>query len=346
MAVQQLTYKICLKKQIVGNHKKKKKWYEIRRKINKQLRIATKIAKVVIRPELKNKQITTKHTKKLGRLHSDIANQTIRRYKNNKKCKRITNVNLIVPAKSTNKYPNVVFDKKNNMLNIKPLRIKLRWRPPVQYTKINQVEVNNKYAFVCVSVDCLSTKSYKNVIGVDLNIRHNMAAVGNPLTRKVNYLGKGHIYERIRYKKIRERFQKQNRQSKLREFKNKEQRYTNDWNHKLASDILKLAIQSKSNISMENLLDIRKTKCFNKKFRYFLNSWPFYTLRSFVEYKSKLNGISAVFVDPKYTSQLCSSCNTINKCKSKKYFCGSCKLAIHRDENASYNIANRGYQSL
>ena len=127
---------------------------------------------------------------------------------------------------------------------------------------------------------------------------------------------------------------------------NKEQRLMNDLNHKLSKHIINIANKNKANISMENLKDIRKTAKINKKFKYFLNSWQFYTLRTFVEYKSNIEGIFTIFIDPKYTSQMCSNCGKINKCKTKKYECKNCKLKIHRDKNASFNIANKGQQSL
>jgi IS605 OrfB family transposase len=127
---------------------------------------------------------------------------------------------------------------------------------------------------------------------------------------------------------------------------NKEQRVMNDLNHKMSNEIVKIAKEHKANIAFEKLKGIRKTAKVSKNFKYFLNSWQFYTLQSFVEYKSMIEGIKTVFVDPKYTSQICSNCGKINKCESKKYVCGKCNLHIHRDENASYNIANRGIQAL
>jgi IS605 OrfB family transposase len=110
--------------------------------------------------------------------------------------------------------------------------------------------------------------------------------------------------------------------------------------------MVSMAKKQKANIAFEKLNDIRKTAKVSRNFRYFLNSWQFYTLQSFVEYKSMIEGIKTVYVDPKYTSQMCSNCKKINKCESKKYICSNCKLHIHRDENASYNIANRGKQAL
>ena len=60
-----------------------------------------------------------------------------------------------------------------------------------------------------------------------------------------------------------------------------------------------------------------------------------------VIYKAKVEGITVLLVDPKYTSQDCSFCNSRYKCNGKRYKCRSCKREIHRDINASFNIANR-----
>jgi len=53
-------------------------------------------------------------------------------------------------------------------------------------------------------------KEYKNMIGVDLNIKHNLASVGNPSNKTVMYLGKDYIYKRVKYKEIRRRFKIRN----------------------------------------------------------------------------------------------------------------------------------------
>jgi len=358
-----LTYKINLHRSIIYYDIKKKKrkidkvkrlkkkksqlkkWRLIRRKINKYLRVGRIIAKWVIRPENKYRSITTKDTKHLGKIPSAINNQIIRKYKNNKKIKNVKSVNLVVPADYEKKHPSVRYNKDKGVLEIVPLKLNLKWTCPISYTKINQVEVNNKYVYVCLTTTVKEKRNYQRMVGVDLNIKHNLATVGESKSRKHEYLGKNYIYEKIKFREIRRRYQKQGKTKTLKRFGNKEQRMMNDLNHKLSNRIVQFALERKGNIAMEDLTGIRKTRS-SKSFRYFLNSWQFHKLRLFVGYKSQAAGIKAVFVDPKYTSQDCSRCGERNKPRGKKYKCQHCNLEIHRDKNACFNISNRGSQSL
>lgn len=341
-----LTYKIKLYRALVNHRTKKqlKNWWRIRRTIHKYLRVGKRIAKWVILPENKKKSISTSQVKHLGKIPSTVACQIIRKYKNNKTIKSVHNVNLIVPGCSTQKYPSVKYDKTKKELQIVPLKLCLKWSCPISFSKINQVEVNDKYVYVCLSTTKKEKRNYQRMVGVDLNIKHNLATVGDPDTGKHEYLGKNYIYQKIKFREIRKRYQRQNKKATLKRFGNKEQRTMNDLNHKLSQAILKFALERKANIAMEDLTGIRRVKS-NKSFRYFLNSWQFYKLRLFVDYKSQVAGIKTVFVDPKYTSQDCSSCGERNKVQGKWYACKHCNLEIHRDKNACFNISKRGSQS-
>lgn len=342
-----LTYKINLRRSLV-NHRTKKQlrgWWKTRKKINKYLRVCKRVAQWVILPENKNRSISTSQTKHLGKIPSCINCQIIRKYKNNKTIKNVSNVNLIVPACSTRKYPSVRHDKDKGILKIVPLKLNLKWTCPISYTKINQVELNNKYVYICLSTTVAEKKNYQRMVGVDLNIKHNLATVGEPEKGEHKYLGKNYIYEKIKFREIRRRYQQQGKTFTLKRFGNKEQRVMNDLNHKLSKQILQFALKRKGNIAMEDLTGIRKTRS-SKAFRYFLNSWQFYKLRLFVTYKANAIGIKTVFVDPSFTSQDCSSCGERTKTKGKWYKCSHCGLEIHRDKNASFNISNRGFQSL
>ena len=83
--------------------------------------------------------------------------------------------------------------------------------------------MNKDYAYVCMTVNKEKDKEYKNMIGVDLNIKHNLASVGNPSNKTVTYLGKDYIYKCVKYKEIRKMFQKQGKLWKVKEMNNKEQ---------------------------------------------------------------------------------------------------------------------------
>jgi len=341
-----LTFKIKLKRNFIRRNKQaeKKRWLAFRRSINKYIKAAKNIANYSIRREFWGKQLTSKDVKHLGKLPSAIANQIIKKYKGNIKCKKISNVNLIVPACSTRPYPSIIYE--NNQLNIKPLKLKLKWTCPVEFEKINQVELNNEFAFVCVTLKDKEKKKYKKCVGVDLNIKHNLASVGYKKKNECDYLGKGYIYKRVKYKEMRRRFQKQDRLHKVKEMGSKESRVMNDLNQKLSKKIIDLAKHRKANIAFEKLTDIRTNAKVSKSFRYFLNSWQFYRLQQNVSYKSKLQGMETVYIDPAYTSQDCSSCKSRNKANGKKYKCSSCGLEIHRDKNASFNIEMRGRKAL
>jgi len=342
-----LTFKIKLKRNFVRRNKnsEKKKWYKFRRQINKYIKVAKRIANYCIKPNVKFTKLTSAGVKHLGKLNSGIASQIIRKYKGNINCKIISNVNLIIPACSNAAYPSIIYDKVKTKLTIKPLKLNLRWKCPIDFEKINQVELNNEFAFVCVTVADEKKKKYKECIGVDLNIRHNLATVGYKKKNKCKFLGKGYIYERVKYKEIRRRYQKQGRLNRIKQMGSKESRVMNDLNQKLSKQIIDIAVKREANISFEQLSGVRKAKSC-KGFKYFLNSWQFFRLQQNVVYKSKLQGIKTVFIDPRYTSQDCSDCGSRNKTSTKKYHCRSCGLDIHRDKNASFNIEDRGRKEL
>ena len=75
-----------------------------------------------------------------------------------------------------------------------------------------------------------------------------------------------------------------------------------------------------------------------------LNSWSFYRLAKFIEYKAALAGIRLVYVDPYKTSQRCPVCGMEHKAKDRKYVC-ECGFHAHRDVVGAINIARNAFHS-
>lgn len=73
-----------------------------------------------------------------------------------------------------------------------------------------------------------------------------------------------------------------------------------------------------------------------------LNSWSFYRLAKFIEYKAALAGILVIRVDPYKTSQRCPSCGEVHKAKDRKYVC-ECGFHAHRDVVGAINIARNAF---
>ena len=75
-----------------------------------------------------------------------------------------------------------------------------------------------------------------------------------------------------------------------------------------------------------------------------LNSWSFYRLTKFIEYKAALAGILVIRVDPYKTSQRCPHCGEAHKAKDRKYVC-ECGFHAHRDVVGAINIARNAFHS-
>ena len=75
-----------------------------------------------------------------------------------------------------------------------------------------------------------------------------------------------------------------------------------------------------------------------------LNSWSFYRLTKFIEYKAALAGIRLVYVNPYKTSQRCPHCGKEHKARDRRYEC-ECGFHAHRDVVGAINIARNAFHS-
>lgn len=154
---------------------------------------------------------------------------------------------------------------------------------------------------------------------------------------------------RNKYNKVRTSVQSKgtrNCHKLLKRLNGREKRFATITNHRISKQLVTKAKEEHKGIAIEDLKNIlfgMNSKKRNKTFRRESNSWSFYQLRSFLEYKCKLYGVKLVIVPPAYTSQTCHKCGHIGIRNGKRFSCTHCGNVADADINAALNIATWGY---
>ena len=294
------------------------------KKLDKELSIAKKIAEFALNNRDK---LSSKHVAHLG-LKSVIANQILRKYGRNKKANTVKSVKLTIPAQGIR--------TKGNELFISSLNLIIPFNK--LFEKVNQIELDNLFAYISITVKENTPYMPEKHIGVDLNTTGHCAVVAIRETGKVLKLGKKAEHIHRKYKNIRKNLQKKGLYEVVKKIKSREKRIIRDLNHKISRCIINLAIKEKGGINLEKLQDIRKTTKSRKSFKYALNSWSFHQLQKFIEYKALLAGVPVTYIESAYTSKCCSRCGQIGERNDKLFKC-SCGHVEHADVNAAFNIA-------
>lgn len=190
----------------------------------------------------------------------------------------------------------------------------------------------------------------KKVIGVDFG-RRDIAATSNG----DSWNGRQLTETRDRYSRVRASLQQKastrTRSSRRRcrqvlvRLSGRERRFQAWVNHNISKTIIQQVKSEKALVAIEDLTGIRERtnqKPRNKTERRRSNSWAFYQLRMFLEYKGLKDGVEVVTVPPAYTSQTCHCCLQIGLRSDKKFKCGNCGLSCDADLNGAKMIAALG----
>ena len=290
---------------------------------------ARKIANFAI----KNKdKLSTKNVAHIG-LKSVISNQILRKYGKNKKIKKIYNIKLIIP--------NQGIKIKDEIISIPSLKVSFDYSQHIRidFNKVNQIEIDNSYYYVSVEVQESKQIKPEGFIGIDRNTNGHCVVLANTKTNKVKMFGKKAKHIHTKYSKTRKSLQRQKKYKKLKSIKKRESNIVKDLNHKISKKIVQEAKETNCAIKLENLKGIRNNKKQAKSFHYTLNSWSYYQLQTFVEYKANLLGIPVFYIEPAYTSQICHKCGQIGNRNGKSFKCPHCGYTAHSDVNAAWNIA-------
>jgi putative transposase len=194
-------------------------------------------------------------------------------------------------------------------------------------------------------IDIAHTSEGKNWNGQQLNkVRDHYSRLRAVLQRKAS---KGTRSSRRRCRELLQRLS-----GKERRFQSRQRCVAKTWvNHRISKAIVSRAKTTNSAIALEDLTGIRERvnqQPRSKTERRRANSWAFYQLRQFLEYKARVAGVSLVLVPPAYTSQTCHKCLHIHPEQGKSYRsgksfkCGHCGWEGDADLNGANVIALLG----
>ncbi len=133
----------------------------------------------------------------------------------------------------------------------------------------------------------------------------------------------------------------------LKRLSGREKNFRKLENHRISKKLVEKAKALNSGIALEDLKHIRKRieKTARRSQKAKISGWSFFELRSFVEYKSKLNGVPVYLINPRNTSRTCHQCGhceKANRVSQSEFVCKNCNLHINSDFNAAQNIRGRG----
>ena len=190
-------------------------------------------------------------------------------------------------------------------------------------------------------------KDYKDVIGVDVN-EDNVTIATNRgflmfktrerIIRTVYFLKRRKIQTKIRCMRVKNKV--------LAKYRNRERNRILDIYHKVAIQIVKIALKTNSAIALENLKGIREKINFSKELNGRLHRWSFRKFQQILKYKAKLYGIDVLFVNPRKTSRLCPICGEKLSPNGRRLLKCKCGLIADRDVIGSWNIRLKALKDI
>jgi len=220
-----------------------------------------------------------------------------------------------------------------------------RQRALLAYRKgeVDLMLVRGKWYVACVcDIPDPEAAPVKDVIGVDLGIV-NLAFDSDGTA----YSGDKIEEKRRTYAHRRRNLQRKKTKSarrKLKLIKGRQARFQRDTNHRISKAIVAEAQRSGRGVALEDLQGIRDRVKARRRQRARLHNWPFFQLRSFVEYKARLAGVPVALIDPRNTSRGCPACGHAekrNRPDQATFSCVSCGHAGAADHVAARNIRAR-----
>jgi len=178
-------------------------------------------------------------------------------------------------------------------------------------------------------------------IGIDLNTTGYVAVVADPETGFTAKLGREARLIHDGFSRERKKLKNRKRNRHLKRLNQKESGQLKDLNKFLSREIVRIASDLGCGIKFERLSGgrLKRRNRGNIITDFSINNWYFYHLCQMVENRAVRQGISVLYVDPSFTSQICSRCGAHGHRHRKVFQCTECGYIGHADVNAAFNIA-------
>jgi putative transposase len=181
-----------------------------------------------------------------------------------------------------------------------------------------------------------------DVVGVDFGITRPAVASHNKFFGNRSWKA----VER-RYFRLKRALQSKGSDSAKRHLKklaHKVSRFRSNCDHVVSRQLIQ-SLAPGTLIVIENLVEIRSsTRQRSKPQKRAVHQWSFNRLRDVLTYQAEAHGCRVVEVDPRHTSQRCSSCGHIhpsNRHSQSRFKCRSCGFELNADLNGGRNIAEK-----
>lgn len=308
------------------------------------------------------KDITSKNKdflKIYSQTRCEIEDRGIRAYQNfsrrvkEKKSGKKINVGFS-RFKSTDRYHSIVYPQDNGAFSIEQGRLRVSRIGTMKIDLHRKIEGNVKtltikreaglyYAiFTTIKEETPTRIADTNPIGIDLGLKSFIVLSDGNKEKKPEFMKEG-LKGVARWQKIVARRQKaSNRRMRAKLRLQKEYKFvankSNDYLHKLSN---KLIHSRYTSFSIENLNINNMVKNHNLSGSIYDASWDKFV--KMPSYKAESAGMRVDLVDPRYTSQICSNCGSIQcmPLPDRLYVCRNCGMKKDRDVNAAINILKR-----
>ena len=202
------------------------------------------------------------------------------------------------------------------------------------------------YLMVVCDVETPKPIDVEGVLGVDLGLVQIAATSDGG-----GFSGAAIEDNRRKFGHRRSNLQKKQTKSatrKLKKISGVQSRFQKNINHVISKGLVKIAQDTRRAIGLEDLTGIHEAPVRSKQRARHAN-WAFYDLRTKIEYKAERAGVPVIFVDPRYTSQMCNECGCVDRANRKSqsvFLCVQCGFSTSADTNASRNIRDRATVNL